>query len=169
MATLPRTLRNFSLFIDNQGYAGRVTELTLPTLTIQTEEFRAGGMDAPVALDMGMEALEAEFTLAEYDPKVLKLFGLLDQNQVKLKARGALQTNGEAAISIVVTMDGSLTSFDPGSFEAGAVTEAAFSFAARYYKLEVASETLIEIDIENMKRIIGGVDQLESLRTAIGE
>jgi phage tail tube protein FII len=40
--------------------------------------------------------------------------------------------------------------------------------AVRSYKLEIASETLIEIDVENMKRIINGTDQLESLRTAMG-
>ena len=56
---LPRTLRNFSLFVDGTGYAGKVTELTLPTLTIQNEEYRAGGLDAPIAIDMGMEALTA--------------------------------------------------------------------------------------------------------------
>ena len=30
MAQLPRTLRNFSLFVDGTGYAGKVTEMTLP-------------------------------------------------------------------------------------------------------------------------------------------
>ena len=166
--TLPKTLRNFSLFVDGTGYAGRVTELTLPTLTIQTEEYRAGGLDAPIAIDMGMEALEAEFTIAEYNKAIIKRFGLLDQDGVKLKARGAMQKNGEAAESIVVTMNGSITSFDPGSFEAGAITEANFTFACRDYKLEIGNATLIDIDIKNMKRIIDGTDQLESLRTAMG-
>ena len=86
---LPRTLRNFQLSVDGVGYAGRVTELTLPTLTIATEEYRAGGLDAPVEIDMGMEALTASFTLAEYDLDVLKRFGLYNQNDVEVTARGA--------------------------------------------------------------------------------
>ena len=85
---LPRTLRNFSLFIDGQGFAGRVTECTLPTLEINLEEYRAGVFDAPVEIDQGMSALEAEFTLAEYDPEVIKLFGLYDQNAVQATIRG---------------------------------------------------------------------------------
>lgn len=166
---LPRTLRNFSLFIDGQGYAGRITELTLPTLGIQTEDYRAGGLDAPIAIDMGMEALTAEFTLAEYDPDALKVFGLYDQNAVQLTARGALQRNGDTdAVAVVCNMTGSISSFDPGSFEAGAMTEAAFTMAVRYYKFAVANEDLIEIDIENMKRIVNGTDQLASLREAMG-
>lgn len=166
---LPRTLRNFSLFVDGTGYAGKVTEMTLPTLGISTEEYRAGGLDAPIAIDMGMEALTSSFTLAEYDPEVLKLFGLYDQNAVDLTVRGALQRNGDQdAVALVVNLTGSISQFDPGSLEAGAMTEASFEMQVRYYKLSIANEILQEIDVENMKRIINGTDQLESLRTAMG-
>jgi|TARA_B100001741_G_scaffold68893_2_gene55024 P2 family phage contractile tail tube protein len=166
---LPRTLRNFSLFVDGTGYAGKVTELTLPTLSIQAEEYRAGGLDAPIAIDMGMEALTASFTLAEYDPEILKLFGLYDQNALEMTARGALQRNGDTdAVAIEVNLTGSITNFDPGAFEAGSMTEASFEVAVRYYKLTIAAEVLHEIDVENMKRIINGEDQLESVRTAMG-
>jgi phage tail tube protein FII len=40
--------------------------------------------------------------------------------------------------------------------------------AVRYYKFAIANEDLIEIDIENMKRIVNGTDQLASLREAMG-
>lgn len=166
---LPRTLRNFSLFVNLVGYAGKVTEVTLPTIAIATEEYRAGGLDAPVMIDMGMEALTASFTLAEYDPAILKLTGIMDQNSTALTVRGALQRNGDTdAVAIVVNMTGSITNFDPGAFEAGSMTEASFDFQCRYYKLEIASEVIHEIDIENMKRIINGEDQLDSIRVAIG-
>ena len=166
---LPRTLRNFQLSVDGVGYAGRVTELTLPTLTIATEEDRAGGLDAPAEIDMGMEALNASFPLAEYDLDVIKRFGLYNQNDVEVTARGALQRNGDTdAVAIEVNLTGSITNFDPGAFEAGSMTEASFEVAVRYYKLTIAAEVLHEIDVENMKRIINGEDQLESVRTAMG-
>jgi P2 family phage contractile tail tube protein len=44
-----------------------VEELTLPKLTLKTEEFRNGGMDAPIEVEMGMEKLESEFTLTRFD------------------------------------------------------------------------------------------------------
>lgn len=166
---LPRVLRNFTLIVDGTGYAGKVTELVTPTLEIQGEEYRAGGLDAPVEIDMGMAALEMSFTLAEYDPEVIKLFGLYDQNAVQLTARGALQRNGdEQAVPVVINCTGHIKSFDPGSFEAGSLTEASFTLGARYYKLSIAGENLIEIDVENMKRIINGNDQLASVRNAMG-
>ena len=170
MATeLPKTLRNFSMYIDSVGYAGKVTELTLPTLSVKAEEYRAGGLDVPVKIDMGMEALEAEFTLAEYEPKVLKLMALYEQDTTNLTVRGALQDNGSNdAVSVKVVMNGSFINFDPGSMVSGEMTEANFTFACRYYKLSIGNEDLIEIDIINLKRIINGTDQLESVRVAIG-
>jgi P2 family phage contractile tail tube protein len=165
---LPRILRNFSLYVDGIGYAGRVTEANPPGLTIQTEEFRAGGMDAPAEIDMGMEALEMSFTLAEYDPAVLRQIGLLNQNAVQVTLRGAMMANGEPATPIVINGSGHLKEFDPGSFTAGEATEAQFTMGLRYYKLSIGGSVLHEIDVENMTRIISGVDQLASIRTAIG-
>lgn len=165
---LPKTLRNFSLYVDGIGYAGRVSEANLPSLAIQTEEFRGGGMDAPAEIDMGMEALELSFTLAEYDPAVLRQFGLLNQNAVRVAIRGALMANGESATAIVCNATGHFKEFDPGSFAAGEITEAEFTMGLRYYKLSVGGSVVHEIDVENMTRIINGTDQLASIRTAIG-
>ena len=39
--------KNFSLFVDGRGYAGNTDEANMPELSLQTEEYRAGGMDAP--------------------------------------------------------------------------------------------------------------------------
>ena len=165
---LPKTLRNFSLYVDGIGYAGRVTEANLPSLSIQTEDFRGGGMDAPAQIDMGMEALELSFTLAEYDPAVLRQFGLLDQNAVQVAIRGALVDNGTAATAIVCNATGHFKEFDPGSFTAGEITEAEFTMGLRYYKLTVDGSVVHEVDVENMTRIINGADQLASIRAAIG-
>jgi P2 family phage contractile tail tube protein len=80
-------LKNMSLFVDGRGYAGNIEELNLPKLTMKTEEFRAGGMDAPVEVDMGMEKLECDFTLTRFDKDLLKLFGLAPGNTVSLTER----------------------------------------------------------------------------------
>lgn len=165
---LPKTLRNFSLYVDGIGYAGRVTEANLPSLSIQTEDFRGGGMDAPAQIDMGMEPLELSFTLAEYDEAVLRQFGLMDQNAVQVAIRGALVDNGTDATSIVCNATGHIKEHDPGSMVAGEMTESSFTMGLRYYRLTVAGTVVHEVDVENMVRVINGVDQLASIRTAIG-
>ena len=72
---IPKVLKNFNLSIDGVGYAGRVQEVTLPKLAHRTEEFKMGGLDTPVQIGMGLEKLECDLTLSEYDINVVKLFG----------------------------------------------------------------------------------------------
>jgi len=168
MAQIPRVLKNFSLFVDGRGLAGSVSTLTLPTLTTQMEEFRGGGMDAPVDIDMGMEKLETTFELFDYDENILALYGLADGAATQLTARGALRRDGEAAVPAVANMTGVVKEFDPGDWSAGDQATATFGLSLRYFKLTIGGRELIEIDKVNMIRRIGGVDQLESIRTAIG-
>ena len=53
MAMIPQTLANLNLFVDGVSFQGDVSSLTLPKLTIKTEEHRVGGMDAAIELDQG--------------------------------------------------------------------------------------------------------------------
>lgn len=167
MAQIPRVLKNFSLFVDGRGLAGTVQTLTLPTLTTKMEEFRGGGMDAPVELDMGMEKLEGTFELAEYNPDIIALFGLASA-ETRLTARGAMRRDGENAVAAVVNMTGSIKELDPGDWTAGDMATGTFGYSLRYFKLTVDGRDLVEIDKVNMIRRINGVDQLESIRTVIG-
>lgn len=164
---IPKILKNFNLFVDGRGYVGRCEEVTPPKLTIKTEEFRGGGLDTPVMMDMGMEKLEASFTLVEYDSDVLKQFGLIDGNSVQLTLRGAMQDDQNTS-SIVINLHGRYTEMDMGKFSAGEKATLACTLSARYYSLQIDNATLIEIDVDNMTRVIDGNDQLQAVRDAIG-
>jgi P2 family phage contractile tail tube protein len=166
---IPSVLKAYSLFVDGRGYAGKA-DVELPELGIVTEEYAAGGMSGKVKLDMGLvEALDAKFTLYEYAPEILSLWGLVDGARVPLVFRGAsLADDGADAVPIKVTMRGQMHVLSAGSWEAGAKTQMECTVNCRSYKLEVAGETVIEIDAERMVRIVGGVDQMAALRGAIG-
>ena len=47
-------------------------------------------MDAPIDIDLGMEKMECQFTLVDFDAELMKLFGLVDGNAVQVTLRGAL-------------------------------------------------------------------------------
>ena len=164
---LPKILKNFNLFVDGRGYIGRTDEVNPPKLTLKTEEFRGGGMDVPAVVDMGMEKLEASFTLSEYDVDILKQFGLIDGNGVAVTLRGALQDDTNTS-AIVIKLRGLYTEIDMGKFSAGEKGALACTIACRYYSLEIDGENLIEIDVDNMTRVIGGVDKLAEMRNSIG-
>lgn len=165
---LPRILRAFNLFFDGRGYAGKIDELELPKLSLKTEEHQAGGMDAPVEIDMGMEKLEATITLADFDENIITFFGLANGAAAQITARGGLAASDGTVTPVVVNLRGAVKELDPGSWKAGEKATLKFTIGVRYYRYESAGATLLEIDIENMVRNVGGIDQLADLRAAIG-
>ncbi len=165
---LDDVLKNMSLFVNTRGYAGNVEELTLPKLTLKTEEFRNGGMDAPMDVELGMEKLECEFTLTRFDREALKLFGVLDGQSLPLTVRGAVVSDDGSTLPVVVNLQGLVREVDFGSWKAGDKANLKFVVSLRYYKLTHGGEVLHEIDIPNMVRVINGIDQLAAQRAALG-
>ena len=161
-------LKNMALFVDGRGFAGNVEELTLPKLTLKTEEFRNGGMDASIEVEMGMEKLESEFTLTRFDKNVLKLFGLAPGQLTPLTIRGAVISDDGTQTAVVVNLQGIVREMDPGNWKPGEKATLKIMMALRYYKLTHGGDVVHEIDIPNMVRTIGGVDQLSAVRSALG-
>ena len=165
---IPKLLKDVSLFIDGKGYVANVEEFDPPKLAIKTEEHRAGGMDVPLEIDMGMEKLEATVSLSNADRDALKMFGLAPGALVPLTLRGSQEDELGDAEPVVHTLRGPLKEVDWGTWKPGEKAPCKLMVALRYYKLEIGGETLHEIDVENMKRVINGVDQLEKRRAALG-
>lgn len=166
---IPSILKAYSLFVDGRGYAGKA-DLTLPDLNLVTEDYAAGGMSARIKLDMGLvEAIDAKFTLFDYDPAILQLWGLINGNAVALVFRGAMQDDGGGApIPIKVTCRGQFQQLGMGQWQAGAKAQMECTVNCRSYKLEVGDAVQIEIDAERMIRTVGGTDQMANLRGVIG-
>lgn len=165
---IPRVLRNFNCFVNGNSYAGRVTEVELPEISVKTEEHRGGGMDAPAEIDMGLEVMSAKITLAEYVPDVMKLVGKMNGVAARLMFRGAIQRDGEKAIPVIAELHGGIKKSTAGSWKAGDLATHENEMSVRYYRLTIGDEVIYEIDVENMIRRIGDVDELESIREAIG-
>lgn len=165
---IPRTLKNYAAYIDGRGYVGRI-DVTLPELTLQTEDFTAGGLAGVVKVDMGIvEAVDVQFTLKEYDPDVLKLWGLAEGQRVPLVARGAEQGEDGVVREVRADIRGLFYQVNLGSWQGGERAAIEGTINARWYRLRVDGDDIHEIDVEGMKRVVGGVDQLEAIRAAIG-
>jgi len=161
-------LKNFNLFVDGRGHAGQIEEYSPPTLTIATEDFRAGGMDAPAPIDMGMEALETSFRLRSFDADVLAQFGVAEGAWVGFTARGALENHDGTVKAIVHTMRGRITSLEQGTWSGGQPTSLGVTMKLIYYRLEIDKVVIHEIDVENMVRVVNGTDRLAAQRAALG-
>ncbi|ODS24443.1 hypothetical protein AB835_03855 [Candidatus Endobugula sertula] len=188
---LPKVLKNFNLFINGRGYAGRVDEISLPTLAIRTEEFQLGGLDTPLQMDMGMDKLECQLTLREYDPEVIKLLGLINGSNVsKLPGLVGLGAAGEGIgftlrgglsdesvtvgqktdidiIPVIVHLRGAVIELDFGQWKAGQNAAFTARLTLWYYSLNIDGDALIEIDVNNMYRKIDGVEQVRALKGTV--
>jgi uncharacterized protein len=159
--------KNLNLFVDGQGYAGQIEDFNAPVLATKTEEFRGGGMDAPVDLKMGLEKLETSFNLVAYDRGVLALFGVAAGAVVPFTAREALESFDGTVTPVVHTMRGRIRQVDPGTSKAGDKAALQVTMSLTYYKLQHGDVVVQEIDVENMIHVVNGVDVLAAQRVAL--
>lgn len=163
---LPRIHKAMNLYLDGENFIGRVQDVKLPDINIKTDPYQGGGMDAEVDIEMGMEKLDVQFTLAEFTPSVIKQLGLLTADR-QLVLRSVLQRQGEAPVGMTVRMQGGLKGLTRDQLQQGNKSNMQLTMNCNSYIEEQAGERLIEIDILNYVRIIGGTDQLAASRALL--
>jgi P2 family phage contractile tail tube protein len=166
---LPRKLINFALFVDGVSYRGEVPEVKLPELSRKLEDYRAGGMDGEIALDMGQEKMEAEIKGAGFLDGLTAKWGSRRHDAVMLRFAGSLARDDEGGSQACeALMRGRLAKLDTGSQKAGDMTEQNYTYALSYYKLTVGGRVHFEIDLVNMICIVDGEDILANVRADLG-
>lgn len=166
---LPRKLKACNLFNDGASYMGQVAEVNLPKLTRKMEEWRGGGMHAPIKADMGQEAMSMDWTCGGIMRDVLGQFGTLKHDGVLLRFAGGYQSeDSDTPDAVEVVVRGRHSEIDPGSSKPGDDTSFKVTTEVSYYKLTINGEEVIEIDVMNMVEKVNGEDHLAKLRKAIG-
>jgi P2 family phage contractile tail tube protein len=167
--SLPRVLKQFLLYNEGAAYLGEVPTVTLPKLATKNEAYRAGGMLGEVEIDMGLESLKLEWTAGGWLTDAIKQFGITQHDGVMLRFAGAIQSpDSELAQAVEVVVRGRHSEVDFGSAEAAKKTEHKYITTCSYYKLTVAGEELVEIDLVRGIFAVGGIDRNASLRAAMG-
>lgn len=158
------------LYANGKEEIGKLLEYTAPVAEILTEEYRAGGMDMPITMDMGMAAMESSFTIGE-DKDILALFGIKQGGGViPFFIRSHLENDvtGEER-TVVEEIRAKVTKIDPGTKTPGSFTATSVTLKPLYYRYESDGKTIHEFDPINMVRIINGVDQLAAARKSLGK
>lgn len=161
----PRKIRNYNVFVDGVSYAGRVTKGEMPELKLVGADHRGGGMDGPIEQDMGMERMTAKLSFAEHSPALIRLFGSVIPLTLRAAAQGENSTDADAH---VYTIRGRVKGSMIGTFETGNDTPLEFEVGLHAFRYAFNGDTLIDIDLEAGKRVIGGTDQLLAMRIAMG-
>jgi len=166
---LPSKLKNFNIFNDGNNYQGQVAEVNLPKLTRKMEEWRGSGMNGPIKVDMGQEAMSMEWTVGGMMRGVLEQWGVTTHNGVMVRFAGGYQSQDSDAVDAVeVVVRGRHSEIDMGTAKPGDDTAIKIVTEVSYYKLTINGQDVIEIDVIGMVEKVGGTDRLQSLRQAIG-
>ena len=166
MARLPRLLKHFNLYIDGEEYAGRADSLTLPSLVFTMEDHRAAGMDGVKRLEMGMDAMTSTFIISDYTPALISLMG---RDDVPIVARGSVHAQGLVAPEpVVINTRGMFSGIEFAEWRGASKSTQTMTSELSYFRYRQADVEYCEIDVVNMVRKFGGVDQMAQHRTNIG-
>jgi len=161
-------LRKFIVFVDGFGKLGEGENCKLPTMEVLTEDFRGGGMDTPIKVDLGTTPLVMEFKLSSMDPQVYIKWGLYPGKEIQYTIRGSLAHQNGAPFAAVAACLGNLHKVDTDNWEPARKIMHTFTIDLVYYKLTIGEAPIFEIDIINGRRYVGGVDQLRNDHVALG-
>ncbi|SES66555.1 phage major tail tube protein [Paracoccus homiensis] len=161
-------LKNFAVWVDGRGYAGNAQSYQPPALALSTEEFRAAGMDGPIRIDTGMEAMSVTITLTELSAEVQKRFGLVRNGRTQITARGSVEDFDGTVHAELHSMRGTIVRIGPGAWQPGTPPTLEVEMSLDYFRQERDGESVVEVDLVNMMRVIGGEDQLAARRDAMG-
>ncbi|WP_019517260.1 phage major tail tube protein [Sphingomonas sp. Mn802worker] len=165
----PTKLKQMNIFNAGESCLGEVVSVTPPKLNRKLEDFRAGGMNRPVKIDMGGEALEMEATYGGPMRRVLRQAAMLTLSGVQQRFVGSFQNDDTGAIDTVeIVTRGRHEEIDMGELKPGEDTEFKVKSQLSYYKLIWNNEVVIEIDVLGMVELVGGVDVMAGHRAALG-
>lgn len=167
---LPKKLVNFNVVIEGRPMAGVAEEITLPVLERAMEEYRAAGMLGPVSLDLGLEPLSLEFTLAEFNADVLAEWGVPDAAGLGVRFLGAERAddgNG-VADAVEVSVRGRWKKIDQGTVKNGELAKMKVEMPLTYFRYTRNGTVLVEIDLVAGTEISGGVNRSQGVLQAIG-
>ncbi len=166
---LPRTLKNFNVFVDTHSWAGVAESVTIPKITKKTEDFRGAGMIGDVSLSMGYEKLEGEVVYAGFDVKQYRQLGVCGTSDLPVRFVGMYERQDNCTSQIVeIYTRGQAIELDPGDSKNGEKTEIKMSYNYTYYRMEVDGVVEVELDFINGVERFGETNLAQSIKALLG-
>ena len=166
---LPRTLKNFNVFVNTHSWAGVAESVTIPKITKKTEDFRGAGMIGDVALAMGYEKLEGEVTYAGFDVKQYRQLGVCGTSDLPVRYVGVYERQDNCTRqNVEIYMRGQALELDPGDSKNGERTEITMTYNYTYFRMEVDGVVQVELDFINGKERFGDSDLATAIRELLG-
>ncbi|MFN3675424.1 MAG: phage major tail tube protein [Sphingomonas pseudosanguinis] len=168
MATAMK-LKQCMMFNEGQAFIGETVSITPPKLVRKLEDYRAGGMDRPIKIDMGGEPLEMEAVYGGPMRPILAQYQMLGVGGVYQRFVGSYQDDGAGSFhKIEMVTRGRHEEIDLGEWKPGEAGEFKVKSQLSYLKITMDDVELCEIDVLGMISRVNGVDMMAPHRSAFG-
>lgn len=169
MSGLPRTLKNYNVFVDGQNWAGVAQSIQIPKITKKTEDFRGAGMIGDVALVTGYEKLEGEITYAGFDPRMYKQLSNTPISSLPVRYVGVYERQDTGSMqNVEIYLRGRAKEIDLGDIKNGEKTETKMSYAYTYMRVEVDGEVIVELDLVSGIERFGETNLADQIKQLLG-
>ena len=170
MAQIPATLQGFTVFVDGQGYAGKIVKGTPPKLTKSLVEHRAG-MPGMIDLFRGYEKMECQFVISEFNADIVRLMLPTDmsgESSLLVRMVGAQLYPDNRKEAVEWEVGGQFYDTDPGEIDSGdPKTEHTIMMTCARAKLTIGGEVIYDVDFPQGKVEINGTDQWAEIRSIL--
>lgn len=171
MAVDVRKITNANVYFDGASYLGKVSEVTLPDVSIKQADHQALGMVFMTEIPTGFDKMELEMNWTSIIPDAFKKVSNAF-NAYTFEVRSSLEryegTGRVGQDSVVVYFRGMPKNIPGGAFKQHENWEGSTKFNINYFKLEVAGETIYELDVLANIYKVDGVDLLATFRANLG-
>lgn len=168
---LPSILKNMNMFYNGSSFAGMVPEITIPSIARKMENYRGGGMDGTVAIDLGMadDPISFEWKPGGLIDAVYDGFGAVTIDSEMIRWVGGYQDDGTGQIKAVeITVRGRHSTIEDGTQKPGEIGDRTVTTLCSFYQMTIDGREKIYIDVPNMVCRVNGIDRLAQMRAVLG-
>lgn len=165
---LPSVIKDWNLFIEGYGMAGRAADFNPPKLERLTEEWNAAGMAGPIEIDLGQGPLKIDFNLGGFVVEVLERWAVADPSGIGVRFLAAsVAGDGSRTDAVEVAARGRWKSLDFGTVKKKELNKLKVEMPLTYYRYRINNRTIHEIDMISGLVIVNGIDLSAEILAAL--
>jgi uncharacterized protein len=164
-------ITNANIYVNGSSKLGRCEEINLPTVKFKMSEHKAIGLFGAMEFASGMEKLEMKVKWNSLYTDVLKDAG--DPfTAVELQVRASMETYESAGrtkeVPVTIFLTAQYKDFPLGNYKQHDNVEVESMLNVYYFKMEIDSEEILEVDVLANIYKVNGVDKFANYRANLG-
>ncbi|NQY58477.1 phage major tail tube protein [Cognatishimia sp.] len=156
-----RHCKNFTITVGTEDLTGKAKSAVRTNLTMQVQEYRPAGREAPIKVPTGYEILEFEITLFDINPEVLSMIN----TRQTIILREYVQSDDGSQHTYYHEGFGLVYGEDKGTVENGqGLGEYKFMINLERYTEIFDQKIIKELNIPRTQTVVGLIDQAQNIR-----